>query len=137
MCVKDYHVSNISTDVAQGPGIVIAHPGQDVELLCTVIVTSANEEVAWTVNHKGPYRLNALHNELLSGYNVNGSNLVVEGIMINDNRNDTEYRCVVVLQGTATIQRESSVTILFVTGKCDTSYVYLCFIVAMYIWHVL
>ena len=27
----------------EGPGIVIAHPGQDVELLCNVTENSANE----------------------------------------------------------------------------------------------
>ena len=43
--------------------------------------------------------------------------------MINDHRNGSEYRCVVVLQGTDVIQRESSATILFITGKCDTSYI--------------
>ena len=90
-------VNNVFTVAAQGPDMVIAYPGQDLELLCTVTVSSTNEAVAWIVNHGGPYSLNALNSGLLSGYSVNGSNLVVEDIMINDPRNGNEYRCVVVL----------------------------------------
>ena len=101
----------------EGPGIVIAHPGQDVELLCTVNVTLTNEIVEWLVNNMGPYGINALHNGILAGYTTTpgSNNLIVENIMMNDNRNDTEYQCVIVSQGT--IQRRSDRTFMFVAGE--------------------
>ena len=103
----------------EGPGIVIAHPGQDIELLCTVTVTSTNERVAWLVNNMGPYRINALRNGILAGYiaPLGSNNLIVENIMMNDDRNDTEHQCVIVLQDALTIERESDQTLLFVAGE--------------------
>ena len=106
----------------EGPGIVIAHPGQDVELLCDVTVTSTNERVEWLVNNMGPYGINALRNGILAGYNttLGSNNLIVENIMMNDDRNDTEYQCVIVSQGTSTIQRESDLIFLLVAGEYTT-----------------
>ena len=80
----------------EGPGIVIAHPGQDVELLCTVTETS--QTTGWLVNNEGPYRISALRNDILTRYSatLDNSNLIVENIMMNDSRNDSEYRCVIV-----------------------------------------
>jgi len=47
-----------------------------------------------------PYRIkfNALLNDLIPGYsgNVDNVNLIVENIMMNDGRNGTEYRCVLL-----------------------------------------
>ena len=48
--------------------------------------------------------------------------------MMNDVRNESVYQCVIVLQGTSTIQRESDHTILYVAGEY-TMYVCLFFIV--------
>ena len=102
----------------EGSSIVIAHPGQDVELLCTITENSANEGIAWLVNNLGPYSVNALRNGILIGYSSNGNNLIVENIMMNDARNNTEHQCVIVLQGgTSTIQRESNLTFLYVAGE--------------------
>ena len=107
----------------EGPGIVIAHPGQDVELLCTVTVTSGNQVAAWLVNNMGPYRINALRNGILAGYSVplGSNNLIVENIMMNDARNDSDYRCVIVpAQGVITVADiidESDPTILYVAGE--------------------
>ena len=134
MCVWDYngllhiHVCKLmifTVATQEAPGIVIAHPGQDVELLCTVTVTSTNETVAWLVNGI-PYTSNSLRNGILPEYSANGSNLIVEDIMINDHRSGSEYSCVVVLQGT--IQRQSNQTTLFVVGECalfHCTYVYI------------
>ena len=101
----------------EGPGIVIAHPGQDVELLCTVTVTSTNETIAWLVNNMGLHGINALRNGILTGYTttLGSDNLIVENIMMNDDRNNTEYQCVIVLHGT--IQRRSDRTLMFVAGE--------------------
>ena len=106
----------------EGPGIVIAHSGQDVELLCTVTVTSGSQTTGWLVNNR-PYRINALHNGILTGHSAtsDSSNLIVENIMMNDVRNGSEYRCVTVpAQGMITVAdiiEESDPTILYVAGE--------------------
>ena len=110
---------NLITVAAQeGPGIVIAHPGQDVELLCNVTRTSTNEVVGWVVNLVGPYGISALRGGILTGYNgILGSNdLIVENIMMNDGRNNSEYICVITLQGETARLRESDPTILYIAG---------------------
>ena len=107
----------------EGPGIVIAHLGQDVELLCTVTETSGNLAVAWLVNNMGLYRINDLRNGILAGHSatLDSNNLIVENIMMNDTRNGIDYRCVIVpAQGIITfadIIDESDPTILYVSGE--------------------
>ena len=61
--------------------------------------------------------MNALFNGIEAGYNISGNNLIVENIMMNDDRNNTEYRCVIITQGTTTILRQSDPTILYVAGE--------------------
>ena len=109
----------------EGPGIVIAHPGQDVELLCNITVISTSETTGWLVNNMGPFRISAIRSGRLTGHTatLDSSNLIVENIMMNDVRNDSEYRCVVISiqttpQGTIydTID-ESDPTILYVAGE--------------------
>ena len=106
----------------EGPGIVIAHPGQDVELLCTVTVTSGSQTIGWLVNNV-VYRMNALRNAILPGHiaTLDSSNLIVQNIMMNDTRNGNEYRCVIIpAQGMITVSDiidESDPTILYVAGE--------------------
>ena len=103
----------------EGPGIVIARPDQDVELLCTLAIPSTSQHVvAWLVNHI-LHGVNALSNGILSGYSANvlDNNLIVQNIVMNDSRNDTEHRCVIVISGTTTIVNNSDPTILYVAGK--------------------
>ena len=78
---------------------------------------SSNETAAWLINHMGPHGINALRNGILTGYTttLGSDNLIVENIMMNDDRNNTEYRCVIVLHGT--IQRRSDRTFMFVAGE--------------------
>ena len=110
------------TAAQEGPGIVIAHPGQDVELSCNVTRTSTSQITGWLVNNEGPHRINAIHNGILTGYTatLDNSNLIVENIMMNDSRNDSEYQCVVVpAQGMVTLADiidESDPTILYVVA---------------------
>ena len=101
----------------EGPGIVIGHPGQDVELLCTVMRLNDDEVVAWLVNHGGPYGVSAIRNGIWAGYSANGNNLLVESIMMNDIRNRSDHRCVITTTGTTTILRQSDPTILYVAGE--------------------
>ena len=107
----------------EGPGIVIAHPGQDVELLCTVTESSTSQTTGWLVNNLGPYRISVIRSGILTGYTatLDSNNLIVENTVMNDNRNDSEYRCVIIpAQGTVTqadIIAESDPTILYVAGE--------------------
>ena len=100
--------------------IAIAHPGQDVELLCNV-TPSGSQTAAWEINHL-VYTVQQLHNDILTGYSSNGNNLIIENIMMNDDRNDTEYKCVTVLSTVsnptiADIMDENDPTILYVAGE--------------------
>ena len=105
----------------EGPGIVIANPGRDVELLCTV-TPSDGQTAAWVINNRAPHTVQQLHNGILTGYSTNGNNLIIENIMMNDDRNDTEYSCVTI-SSTASepsiedIIDESDPTILYVAGE--------------------
>ena len=108
----------------EGPGIVIAHPGQDVELLCTVIVIdSGSQGAAWLINYRGPFRINSIRGGILPGYtaSLGSHNLIVQNIMMDDGRNGSEYRCLIVpAQGRITladIMEESDPTILYVAGE--------------------
>ena len=122
----DYYYYLVITVAAQeDPGIVIAHPGQDVELLCTVTVTdSGSQGVGWLINNSmGPYRINAIRGGILARHTatLGSNNLIVENITMNDDRNGSDYRCVIVpAQGTASlgdIIDESDPTILYVAGE--------------------
>ena len=112
----------------KGPGIVIGHPGQDVELLCNV-TPSDGQTAAWVIDHL-VYTVQLLHNGILTGYSLNGNNLIIQNIMMNDDRNNTEYSCVTVLSTVsqptiAAIIDESDVIILYVTGEhCLDTYNY-------------
>ena len=115
--------STCSVAAQEGPGIVIAHPGQDVELLCTVTESSTSQTTGWLVNNDGPYRIIAILSGILTGHTatLDSSNLIVENIMMNDGRNGSGYICVVIpAQGMATfadIIEESDPTILYVAGE--------------------
>ena len=116
----------------EGLGIVIAHPDQTVELSCDV-APSESETAAWLINHV-VYVVQRLHNDGVTGYSSNGNNLIIESIMMNDNRNDTEYSCVTVPSTVSNpivtdIVDESDPTILYVAGE----YQYKFMRVAMYI----
>ena len=97
---------------------VIAYPGQDAELMCTVTADYSNQTTAWLLNHVGPYTPMQLNNGIVTGYSANGSNLIIENIMINDDRNGQEYHCVVVWRDDIRQILEWSYTIyLFVMGE--------------------
>ena len=99
----------------QGPGAVIAHPGQTVELLCTV-TPSGGQTAAWAIDNGGKYTVQQLHNGTLAGYSSNGNNLIIENIMMNDDRNGTECSCV-TLSTEGGVINKSDITILYVAGE--------------------
>ena len=76
---------------------------------------SEEVHVAWLISHLGPYGVNSLRSGILKGYSANGNNLIVENIMMNDGRNNTEYRCVIT--DGMTILHQSNQTILNVAGE--------------------
>ena len=66
----------------------------------------------------GPYGRSALRNGLLVGYSTNRSNLLVQDITVNDVRNNSDYRCVVViLNNKFRIIRESDLTYIYIAGE--------------------
>ena len=104
----------------EGPGTVIAHPDQNVTLLCNV-TPSEVQTAAWIINHV-VYTVQRLHNGIVTGYSLNENNLIIENIMMNDNRNDTEYICVTISSAVSNpllsdIKDESEPTILYVAGE--------------------
>ena len=86
-------------------------------------MTSDTQSVAWLINGMGPYRVNAIRGGVLAGYTatLGSNNLIVENIMMNDVRNGSYYRCVIVpTLGMVTLNdiiEESDPTILYVAGE--------------------
>ena len=88
-------------------------------------MTSASQAAAWLINNWGLYRLNALRGGVLSGYrgaaDTASNNLIAESIMMIDDRNGSDYRCVIVpASGRLTfadIIKESHPTILYIAGE--------------------
>ena len=112
---------SVTAQHSHEPGIVIAPPGQHIELLCAVTPLGRNEAAAWIINHV-VHTVQLLHNGTLTGYSSNGSNLIIENIIMNDDRNDTEYSCVTISSTVsnptfADILDEGHPTILYVAGE--------------------
>ena len=87
--------------------------------MCTLGWPSTNQHVStWIINHI-QYGVSALIGGILDGYSadVDNNNLIIENIVMNDRRNDTEYQCVFVLSGTMTIVNSSDLTFFYVAGK--------------------
>jgi len=102
---------------AKGPGRHIVHPGQDAELLCIFNDLLNNMLVAkWEIDHR-EYGINAIQNGRVPGYsaNVDNANIIVENIMMNDSRNGTEHRCLLINNGTRS--NKSDPIILYVVGE--------------------
>ena len=98
--------------------VISARPGQDVELTCSLGKTTDNTQIiGWLVDHTGPYGVNSLLSGVLDGYSasVNTTSMIILNIMMNDNRNGTEYQCVII----GTMPREESDTVfrLHVAGE--------------------
>ena len=129
VCMHKLHFCNILhiiigiTQEAKGPGAVIVHPaGQDVELLCNVSIPGAPQAgITWIINFN-QYGVNSLANGILDGYSadINSNNLIVKNIVMNDNRNNTEYRCVIIMSDR--IVNDSDPIFLYVAGE----YLYVC-----------
>ena len=109
----------VAAQEAKGPGIVIGYPGEEVELLCTLGISSTTQHATeWIIDHRF-YGVQFLINGILDGYSANviNNNLIVQNIVMNDHRNKTEYRCVIVMLDTTAILNSSDPTFLYVAGK--------------------
>ena len=119
ICVHTYIYVVISQE-AKGPGTVIVHPaGPDVELLCSVSTPGfVQSGVTWIINFNR-YGVNSLTNGILDGYSADifSRNLIVKNIVMNDNRNNTEYRCVIIMSYRI-IVNDSDPIFLYVAGEC-------------------
>ena len=77
--------------------------------------------MAWLVNNSmGPYRMNAMRSGILSRHTatLGSNNLIVQNIMINDDRNGSDYRCVIVpAQGRLTLADIIKESDLYVAGE--------------------
>ena len=72
----------------------------------------------------GPYEVTALLNGTLTGYSSNGNNLIVQNVIMNDDRNGSNYSCVINI--TIAILRQNYSTTLYVAGEChDIQYMYI------------
>ena len=105
--------------------------------MCTV-TPSGDETAAWVINHGMLYTVQQLYNDILTGYSSSGNNLIIENIMMNDDRNDTEYQCGTVSSTVsqpilANIIHESDSTILYVAGE----YQYIMYSVQLYCYLVM
>ena len=116
----------VDTQETEDPTIVIVHPaGQDVKLLCGLRQPSGDESVAWIINSMTPQGINVIANGRVNGYtaNLHKTDLIIENIMMNDNRNNTEYQCVIVISGASTSQEQvvekGDVITVYVAGKCQ------------------
>ena len=63
--------------------------------MCTVTLENHTFVAAWIIDQV-VYTVQSLQSGKLSGYSTNGNNLIIESIMMNDDRNDTEYICGIV-----------------------------------------
>ena len=107
----------------QHSSTVIAHPGQDVKLLCDV-TPSGNGSVAWVINDREPHGLSAIHNGIVSGYtnDLGSNNLIITSIMMDDDRNNTKHQCVIATPRVGTPNtlkaiESGNVTIIYVAGE--------------------
>ena len=120
---ENFTLCKFSVTTEKIPATVIAYPGQDAELFCSV--SSSNYQIiSWKVNNMGPYGLATLREGRLTGYSSNGNgSLIVENITTNDVRNGSNYNCVIT-SGIA-VQRQRDPTILYVAGEYVHIYVHM------------
>ena len=100
---------------------VIAHTGKYVVLMCD-LTPRGGQTAAWLIDNGQIYTVQQLKNGILTGYSTNGNDLIIEDIMMNDDRNDTEYSCVIVSSTVsnptvADIEDESDITVLYIAGE--------------------
>ena len=109
-----YQFINIVLFTVVAQDIVIARPGQNVEVMCDVDGTEEN--TLWRINGSSSFvSLRGLSNGSILGHSISGRNIVVKDIMMNDVRNGSRYECIVFSSPITS----GNVTILYVAGECN------------------
>ena len=106
------------TAAQEGHNTVIAHPGQNVELLCSIGETTGGmHNIGWLVDGIGPFGVNSLLNGILDGYSAHAhtTSIIILNITMNDSRNGTEYRCGIIRD--SFLAQENDSILLYVTGE--------------------
>ena len=77
--------------------------------------------VLWRINGSSSvHTLSDLFSGAVAGHSINGRNIVVEDIMMNDVRNGSQYQCVIP-QIPPDPNIDGNATILYVAGECKVS----------------
>ena len=111
---------------------MIVHPaGQDVKLSYSGLrPVYPNETQGWMIGIIS-YGVSSLFNGILDGYSADylsrNNNLIIKNITVNDDRNDTKYRCAILSQFSYFYHYEvvesGNATILYVAGEYLIFYV--------------
>ena len=96
---------------------MIAYPGQDVELLCTIPSVDEPQSTEWKINNRLNIKIEDLRDGRLPGYNaaMDGT-LIIQNITMNDFRNGSDYNCIKLDSEGVQVDMSSSI-ILCVAGK--------------------
>ena len=94
---------------------------------------SSNETIAWRIDFLGPYTIDELRNGAVPRHGATGNNIIIQNIMMGDDRNGTVYRCVRIISGIQGDVSRSDPTILYVSGEyqyrvCTTEFIHICII---------
>ena len=87
------------------------------------VTPSGSGSIAWIIDHSGPYGVNAIQNGIATGYTaqLGSNNLIVQNITMNDDRNGSEYQCVIAIENENTMvlqpMESGNVTILYIAGE--------------------
>ena len=104
--------------------LTVRPAGQNVELMCTLRQPSRenNETIGWIINLSVVYGVSFLSNSGVRGYSADllSNNLIIKNITMNDNRNTTEYQCVIHISmghlGHEEVVESGDIIILHVAG---------------------
>ena len=82
------------------------------------MTSTTQHTVGWIINQTF-YGINSLNNGTLPGYSADlvHNNLIVENIMMNDDRNGSEYGCAILISGTMPTLNDTDPIFLYVAGK--------------------
>ena len=114
-----YSLCYYTVAAQEGHNIMIAYPGENVELSCSLAETTGNtQNIRWLVGGEGPYGANSLFSGILTGYsaNLDTTSIIIQNITMNDSRNGTEYQCVTA-SNLNVIQKEGDTVQLYVAGE--------------------
>ena len=99
---------------------ISAHPGQDVELSCSLAEISENRQIiGWILGNLGHHGVNSILNGRLAGYSAHthSTSIIIQNITMNDSRNGTEYQCVTITNDNVIQRWSDTVFQLYVAGE--------------------